>query len=70
MSRTTRFTPLTDVDAAQLMGSHRLADPGPLADLLLRVARLAEDLPEVTDLELSPVIAGPDGTAVMNARIR
>ena len=69
MSRTARFTPLTDVDAAQLMGSHRLADPGALQDLLLRVSRLAEDLPEVTDLELSPVVVGPDGTAVVNARV-
>jgi acyl-CoA synthetase (NDP forming)/GNAT superfamily N-acetyltransferase len=68
--RTARFTPLTDVDAAQLTGAHRLADHGALRELLLRVSRLADDLPEVTDLELSPVIAGPDGVAVVNARVR
>jgi acyl-CoA synthetase (NDP forming)/GNAT superfamily N-acetyltransferase len=70
MDRTARFTPLTDLDAAQLMGSHRLAGHGALGDLLLRVSRLADDLPEVTDLELSPVVAGPDGAAVVNARVK
>jgi acyl-CoA synthetase (NDP forming)/GNAT superfamily N-acetyltransferase len=69
MDRTARFTPLTDLDAAQLTGSHRLADHGALGDLLLRVSRLADDLPEVTDLELSPVVTGPDGAAVVNARV-
>ena len=38
--------------------------------MLLRVGRLADELPEVTELELSPVIAGPDGMAVVNARIQ
>jgi hypothetical protein len=68
-----RLTPLTDRDAAQLIAAAGLADrvpSGPLADLLLRVGRLADELPEVTELELSPVIAGPDGTAVVNARIQ
>jgi acyl-CoA synthetase (NDP forming)/GNAT superfamily N-acetyltransferase len=41
----------------------------PLGDLLLRVSRLAEDLPEVTDLDLSPVIAALDGAVVLDARV-
>ena len=41
-----------------------------LRDLLLRVSRLAEDLPEVTDLELSPVIARPDGAVAVAARVK
>jgi hypothetical protein len=45
-------------------------DRAPLADLLLRVGRLADELPEVTELELSPVVAGPDEVAVVNARVR
>jgi acyl-CoA synthetase (NDP forming)/GNAT superfamily N-acetyltransferase len=68
-----RLTPLTDRDAAQLIAAAGLADrvpSGPLADLLLRVGRLADELPEVTELELSPVIAGPDGIAVIDARIQ
>jgi acyl-CoA synthetase (NDP forming)/GNAT superfamily N-acetyltransferase len=62
--RTARFTPLTDVDAAYLAGSHPAADPA-LADLLLRVSRLADDLPEVTELELDL-----GGAVVINARVK
>jgi len=64
-SRTARFTPLTDVDAAYLVESHHSADPSALRDLLLRVSRLADDLPEVTELDLDP-----GGAAVINARVR
>ena len=77
-----RLTPLTDADADKLIGSirsaplllgHRgspTADLGALRDLLLRVSRLADDLPEVTELDLNPVIARPDGATVVDARIR
>jgi len=64
--RTARFTPLTDADADYLVRSHR---PVPvLRDLLLRVSRLADDLPGVAELELRPVIAGTP--AVIDARVR
>jgi acyl-CoA synthetase (NDP forming)/GNAT superfamily N-acetyltransferase len=77
-----RLTPLTDVDADKLLGSirsaplllgHRgspAADLRALRDLLLRVSRLADDLPEVTDLDLNPVIARPDGAFVVDARVK
>ena len=77
-----RLTPLTDTDADTLIRSIRsaplllghggsaAADLGALRDLLLRVARLADDLPEVTDLDLNPVIARPDGAFVVDARIK
>ena len=77
-----RLTPLTDVDADRLIGSIRSAplllghrgtppaDLKALRDLLLRVSRLADDLPEVTDLDLNPVIARPDGVFVVDARIK
>jgi acyl-CoA synthetase (NDP forming)/GNAT superfamily N-acetyltransferase len=63
-----RFTPLTDIDADQLI---RGVAPGGtyVRDLLLRVSRLADDLPEITGLDLSPVIACPDEAIVMAARI-
>jgi acyl-CoA synthetase (NDP forming)/GNAT superfamily N-acetyltransferase len=77
-----RLTPLTDTDADQLIHSLRSApllrgrpgsppaDLGALRDLLLRVSRLADDLPEVTDLDLNPVIARPDGAFAVDARIK
>jgi acyl-CoA synthetase (NDP forming)/GNAT superfamily N-acetyltransferase len=77
-----RLTPLTDTDADQLIGAIRsapllrgyrgqpAADLGALRDLLLRVSRLADDLPEVTELDLNPVIARPDGVFVVDARIK
>jgi acyl-CoA synthetase (NDP forming) len=60
--RTARFTPLTDVDAAYLTRSRPDLD---LVDLLLRVSRLADDLPEVTELELDL-----GGAAVVSARVQ
>ena len=69
-----RLVPLTDLDADKMIRIapqlHPEADLGALRDLLLRVSRLSEDLPEVTDLDLDPVIAGPDGVAVVNARVK
>jgi acyl-CoA synthetase (NDP forming) len=61
--RTARFTPLTDVDAAYLTRSR--PDLDVLRDLLLRVSRLADDLPEVTELKLDL-----GGAAVISARVR
>jgi acyl-CoA synthetase (NDP forming) len=46
------------------------ADLKALRDLLLRVSRLADDLPEVTELALDPVIARPDGAFTVDARIK
>ncbi len=80
--RAARLTPLTDVDAEQLIHSIRAAplllgqhgsagvDVGALRDLLLRVSRLADDLPEVIELDLNPVIARADGAFVAHAQIR
>jgi acyl-CoA synthetase (NDP forming)/GNAT superfamily N-acetyltransferase len=77
-----RLTPLTDTDADALI---RAVDAAPwllgqrgvpatdletLRELLLRVSRLADDLPEVTELELNPVIAKPHGVFAVDARIK
>ena len=37
---------------------------------MLRVSRLADDLPEITDLDINPVIARPDGAFVVDARVK
>lgn len=71
-----RFLPLTDVDADALIAGSRLAtllgepERGALAELLLRVAALAEAVPDVAELLLNPVIISPDGAAVTDARVR
>jgi acyl-CoA synthetase (NDP forming)/GNAT superfamily N-acetyltransferase len=74
--------PLTDEQARALVRAPRAApllagyrgappvDAGALQDLLLRVARLADDLPEVLAAELSPVLAGAAGATVRAARVR
>jgi len=79
---TARLTPLTDVDAdgmirgiraAPLLTGHRGSTPADLdslAELLLRVSRLADEIPEVAELDLNPVIARPDGASPVDARIR
>jgi hypothetical protein len=41
-----------------------------VADVVLRIARLADDFPEVAELDLNPVIAGPDGCVTVDARVR
>ncbi|MFC4001957.1 GNAT family N-acetyltransferase [Prauserella oleivorans] len=76
-----RAVPLTDVDAATLVREPKTAplltgyrgdEPADLAalqDLVLRVAALAEDNPEVRSLTLDPVLASPEGVFVTNARI-
>jgi acyl-CoA synthetase (NDP forming)/GNAT superfamily N-acetyltransferase len=62
-SRTSRFTPLTDVDAAYLTRAYPGLDV--IGDLLLRVSRLADDLPEVTELDLDL-----GGAAAIDARVK
>jgi len=45
-------------------------DVAALGGVLSRVARLAEDLPEVVEMRLSPVVARPDGVIALDARVR
>jgi acyl-CoA synthetase (NDP forming)/GNAT superfamily N-acetyltransferase len=80
--RSARLCPLTDTDAAALIRSIRAAplllghrgtpaaDLAALQDILLRVSRLADDLPQVAELDLNPVIARPDGAHAVDARVR
>jgi acyl-CoA synthetase (NDP forming) len=77
-----RIAPLTDVDAEELVlggKAGRLvrgfrgapsADVAALVDLLHRLARLGLDLPAVSELDLNPVLALPDGCVAVDARVR
>ncbi|HEY7559299.1 MAG TPA: GNAT family N-acetyltransferase [Candidatus Binatia bacterium] len=79
-----RVTPITDRDASEMVRSirgyrllegyrgHPPADIPAIEDLLLRVARLIEEVPEISELDLNPVFALPpgQGCVIVDARIR
>jgi acetyl coenzyme A synthetase (ADP forming)-like protein len=79
---TLRIAPLTDVDAEELVTSgkagrlvagfrgSRPSDAAALTDLVHRLGRLAHDVPEVSELDLNPVVAGPAGCVAVDARVR
>jgi acyl-CoA synthetase (NDP forming) len=80
--RTLRILPLTDVDAHDLVRSLRGSpllfgyrgrpevDVGALEELLLRVGRLAEDVPEVAEMDLNPVVVTADGAVAVDVKVR
>ncbi len=77
-----RAIPLTEADASDLVGSPRSApllagyrgqppvDTGALADLLIRVSTLVDDIPEVRELVLDPILSSESGAVVLSGRIR
>ncbi len=77
-----RIAPLTDVDAGELVTSGKAgrlvagfrgrapASVAALADLLHRLSALGEQLPEVAELDLNPVIASEHGCIAVDARVR
>ena len=76
-----RIAPITDTDAADLVlsgKSGRLvrgfrsppSDAGALMDLVHRLSRLADDVPEVAELDLNPVIGMADACVAVDARVR
>jgi acetyl coenzyme A synthetase (ADP forming)-like protein len=80
--RAFRILPLTDLDAADLVRSLR-ASPllfgyrgsapvavGALEQILQRVARLAERVAEVRELDLNPVIVSDAGAVAVDCRVR
>jgi acyl-CoA synthetase (NDP forming) len=76
-----RVPPFTDADAEALVREPRasellLRSPGlepvdlaALHDLVVRVGRLADELPEVAQLRLRPVVVSPRGAVVLGARL-
>jgi acyl-CoA synthetase (NDP forming) len=80
--RALRLLPLTDLDAGRMWRCLRAAplltgyrgapgvDTAAVEDLLLRLGRLAEDFPEVAELDLNPVAAGPGGVVALDVKLR
>ena len=77
-----RLAPLTDVDAEELVTTGKAgtlvagfrgrppSDERALVELVLRLAQLAEDLPEVAELDLNPVLGLERGCVAVDARVR
>lgn len=79
-----RITPLTDRDASEMVREikgYRLlqgyrgqpaVDIKAVEEVLLRLSRLVEEIPEITELDLNPIFALPPGQGckIVDARIR
>lgn len=77
-----RITPLTDRDAADMVRSLKTypllegyrgaprADVRALRDILLRVSAMVEAHPEITEMDLNPVMVLEQGAAIVDARLR
>jgi acyl-CoA synthetase (NDP forming) len=76
------LAPLTDIDADELVSGGKAgrlvagwrgaapADKAALTDVVHRLARFAEDHPEIAELDLNPVIADEHGCVAVDARVR
>ena len=79
-----RITPLTDRDARSMIRGirgyrlltgyrgHAPADLDAIENVLLRLSRMVEEIPEITELDFNPLIALPPGQGclVLDARIQ
>ena len=77
-----RITPVSDRDAAEMVRSlkifplldgYRGAAPCDLAaieDVLIRVSAMVHAHPEIAELDCNPLIAGPTGATIVDARVR
>ncbi|MEV0591445.1 bifunctional acetate--CoA ligase family protein/GNAT family N-acetyltransferase [Nonomuraea cavernae] len=73
LSRATAVEMIDELRCAPLLHGYRGTQPvdvEALAEQLIRIGRLLEDLPEVTELDLNPVIVTPAGATTVDARIR
>jgi len=76
-----RLIPLTEPDAAAMIREikaspvlqgvrgGRSADLKALANLLLTVSRMAEENPEIAEMDLNPIIVYEEGLSVVDARV-
>jgi acetyl coenzyme A synthetase (ADP forming)-like protein len=79
-----RVTPLTDRDASDMVREirgyrllegyrgHEPADVKALEEILLRISLLVEEMPEITELDLNPILARSpgEGCQIVDARLR
>jgi acyl-CoA synthetase (NDP forming) len=77
-----RITPLTDIDAREMVTGikgykllqgyrgQEAVDEKALQELLLRISRLVEEVPEISELDLNPIFAMPSGQGCVIADAR
>jgi acyl-CoA synthetase (NDP forming) len=80
--RSFRLAPLSAADADAMIAELRLArlldgfrgapvvSRAALRDVLIRVAALAADIPEIAELDVNPVVCTGDGIVAVDVRIR
>ena len=79
---TFRVAPLTREDASEMLSEFRAsrildavrglpaADRGVLEEVLIRLAQLAVDFPEIAEIDCNPLMALPEGAVVVDGRIQ
>ncbi|MDX2379820.1 MAG: GNAT family N-acetyltransferase [Acidimicrobiia bacterium] len=75
--RTTRLAPVSPATAMAMLGETRVLDaltsadidPSALVDVVVEAAQLAENHPEISLLDLNPIVVSGDGPAVVDATI-
>jgi acetyl coenzyme A synthetase (ADP forming)-like protein len=79
---TVRLVPMTDVDAAAMVRDLKTSpllfgyrgapavDVAAVESLLLRIAQLAEAVPELVELDCNPVIVSPSGALAVDVKMR
>jgi len=77
-----RIAPITLNDASEMLAELKIApllrgyrgtpacDLSSVEDVLTRLSALAEDLPDVAELDCNPVLASASGAMVLDARVR
>ena len=64
-----------EIKGSRLLDGYRgqpVVDKSALEEALLRISRLVEEIPEIAELDLNPIIALPSGQGcrIVDARIR
>ena len=77
-----RLAPLSEQDAREMVAELRTApllsgyrggpthDVSALVQAILRVGAMVEDLPQIAELDLNPIVVHPNGAVVIDARVR
>lgn len=63
---------VSEIDAYPLIAGSRgrpPADEDAIVETIVRISRLVEDFPEIAELDINPLVAGPDGVTAVDLRV-